>query len=76
MAGQQQHPHRRLQVGLLDPALELGDQAARQPVAALGAVEREPGDGTRDLVLKLVHAASGSARSMIALASTPAGSVP
>ena len=51
VAGQEQDSHRRIEVGLLDPALELGDQPAGQPVATRGAVEGQSGDRAGDLVL-------------------------
>jgi len=57
--------------------LQLGDELPGDPVAAPGAVEGDPGDPVAHRVgerPQLAHA--GSARSMIASASTPAGSVP
>ena len=65
---------RRVEVGALDDSLELGQQPPRDAVAALGTVERDPRDPPVDLVLDRAH--TGSARSMIALASTPAGQRP
>ena len=65
-----------IEVGPLDAALELGDQLARDPVAALGTVQRQPRHAVGDVVLDGAHRQTGSARSMIAPVSTPPGSVP
>src|SRR5262249_46869624 len=54
--------------------LEFGHELTRDPVAAVRAVKRQPGYPAGDLVRDRVHI--GSARSTIAAASTPPGSVP
>ncbi len=74
VAGQQQDPHLWVEVGALDTRLELAGHRTRDPVAALRPVERQPRDAVGHLVDDRAH--TGSARSMIAAASTPAGSVP
>src|SRR5881275_745388 len=72
--GQQQHVHLAVAVGALDAALELAQQLERDPVSARGPVQGDPRDPAGYLVVNIAH--TGSARSMIALASTPVGSVP
>src|SRR5205807_6511037 len=74
VAGQQQPVHAGVEVGALHGALQLDQQLACQPVAALGAVQRDTRDPPGDLVLNDAH--TGSARSMIAPASTVRGNVP
>ena len=52
--------NRRIQIGALDALGELLDQTARDPVAALGTVERYPGDAVRGDIAhgsQLVHRA-------------------
>ncbi len=73
-AGQEQHVDVRIEVRPLDAPFELGHERACDPVAALGAVERQPGDPAGHLEGDRGH--TGYARSMIAFASTPAGNVP
>ena len=74
ISGQEHHVDLGVEVGPLDTPLELGDEAAGDPVAALGTVERQACDRSGDLVGDGAH--TGSARSMMAPASTPPGSVP
>src|SRR5436305_10275695 len=73
-AGEQQRVDLRIEIRLLDVAHELGNQLPVDPVATLRAVQGQTRDPVRDLVVDRGHA--GSARSMIAPASTPPGSVP
>jgi hypothetical protein len=72
--GQQKHVDRGVEVGALDQRLQPLEQRSGDAIPPLGPVEGEASDPARDVVEDVAHA--GSARSMIAPASTPAGSVP
>ena len=63
-----------IEVGALHTPLQLAHQRAVDSVAARGAIERQPGHPVGHLVGDRPH--TGSARSTIAPASVPAGSVP